>query len=124
MKSLQLLFILSVLPFIAVAGDGECDMKKAKKFFSKCAACHSVNKGGPTILGPNLFGVVGRESGAVESFPYSPALMDYKKIWTEAELHKFLENPMKVVPGTMMAFRGLKKVEDRKAIICFLNTNK
>ncbi|MEY8215302.1 MAG: c-type cytochrome [Colwellia sp.] len=124
MKILKLFFILSVLPFIAVAGDGECDMKKAKKAVSKCVACHSVNKGGPTILGPNLFAVVGRESAAVESFPYSPALMDYKKTWTEAELHKFLENPMKVVPGTMMAFRGLRKVEDRNLVICFLKENK
>lgn len=124
MKSLKSLLILCAFPFISLAGDGECNMKKAKKVFSKCSACHSVNKGGATILGPNLFGVVGRESGAVQSFPYSPALIDYKKTWTEAELHKFLENPMKVVPGTMMAFRGLKKIEDRNAVICLLEENK
>ncbi|PHR95665.1 MAG: cytochrome c family protein [Oceanobacter sp.] len=124
MKSLKLLLMLCAFPFISLAGDGVCNMKKAKKVFSKCAACHSVNKGGATILGPNLFGVVGRESGAVQSFPYSPALIDYKKTWTEAELHKFIENPMKVVPGTMMAFRGLKKIEDRNAVICLLEENK
>jgi cytochrome c len=121
MKSSQLLLVLSVLPFTAIAD--ECDTKKDTKILSKCAACHSFNEGGPTLLGPNLFGVVGRDSGAVASFPYSPALIDYEKVWTEAELNKFLEDPMKVIPDTMMAFRGMKNVEDRKAIICLLTTN-
>jgi|GEM_PF-4570638 len=117
MKSFKLLSMLCALPFFALAGDGECDMKQAKKVFSKCAACHSINKGGGTLLGPNLFDIVGQKSGSVKGFPYSPALMSYQKVWTETALDVFLEKPMKVVPGTMMAFGGLRKAADRKAVI-------
>ena len=123
MKSFKLLSAMCFLPFLVIASDDVCDQQASKKAFSKCAACHSANEGGPTLLGPNLFDVVGRKSASVKGFPYSPALNEYNKIWTEQELHTFLEKPMKVVPGTMMAFGGLRKVSDRNAVICFLKKN-
>jgi cytochrome c len=97
-----------------------CDDKMAKKVFAKCAACHTAEKNGAVLLGPNLYGIIGKASAAAEGFLYSPAMMAYQKTWTEQELNHFLQNPMKVVPGTMMAFAGLRKEEDRKAIICYL----
>lgn len=119
LKKIILTTLISLPTFVFAESEG-CDLEHAKKVFSKCAACHSVNEGGGTLLGPNLYGIVGNKSASVDGFPYSPALMNYNKVWTEKELHTFLEKPMKVVPGTMMAFGGLRKVSDRNAIICLL----
>jgi len=107
----------------AFAGKDSCDAKSSKKAFAKCAACHSINEGGATLLGPNLHGIINRYSGEIEGFPYSPAMMAYQKKWTEKELDKFLQDPMKVVPGTMMAFGGLRKERDRQAVLCYLRNN-
>jgi len=107
----------------AFAGKDSCDTKTSKKAFAKCAACHSVKEGGATFLGPNLHGIIGRDSGTFEGFPYSPAMIAYQRKWTEKELDKFLQDPMKVVPGTMMAFGGLRKERDRQAVLCYLRNN-
>jgi len=107
----------------AFSGKVSCDALTSKKAFAKCAACHSVKEGGATLLGPNLHGIIGRDSGTLEGFPYTPAMMAYRRKWTEEELDKFLQNPMKVVPGTMMAFRGLRKKQDRQAVLCYLRNN-
>ena len=107
----------------AFAGGDACDAQTSKKIFAKCAACHTVKKGGATLLGPNLHGVIDRVSGTLEGYPYSPALMAYQKKWTEKELDHFLQNPMKVVPGTMMVFRGLQKERDRREVLCYLRNN-
>jgi len=119
MAALILVFSASAV----LAGEGTCDAQTAKKAFAKCAACHTPEKGGATLLGPNLHGIIGRDSGALIGFPYTPAMLAYQKKWTEKELDNFLQNPMKVVPGTMMAFGGLRKKQDRQAVLCYLRNN-
>jgi cytochrome c len=91
-------------------------------FAQQCAMCHSSNKGGPTLVGPNLFGVVGRHAGAVAGFTYSPAMKSSGLTWTDAALSAYLEAPAKMLPGMRMPFAGLKNPTQLNDVVAYLNT--
>lgn len=95
-----------------------------KKLFSNCAVCHSADAATPSPAGPQLAAVVGRVIGGVEGYPYSQALKSAGGTWTPERLDAFLKNPMAAYPGTAMAFGGLAKDTDRKAIIAYLASTK
>lgn len=99
------------------------DVTSGEKIFKKCAACHSINKGGKHKIGPALYNVVGRKVGGVEDYKYSKALMAYEKEWTFEELNGFLIKPAKHIKGTKMAYAGLRKEADRASVIKYLNAN-
>ena len=99
------------------------DSAKGEKIFKKCAACHSIVKGGKNKIGPALYNVVGRQVGGVSDYKYSKALAGYDKSWTIEELNGFLLKPSKWIKGTKMAYAGLRKEEDRASIIKYLNKN-
>ena len=99
------------------------DIASGEKIFKKCAACHSINKGGKHKIGPALYNVVGRKVGAVEDYKYSKALIAYEKDWTFEELNGFLIKPAKHIKGTKMAYAGLRKEADRASVIKYLNEN-
>ena len=103
---------------MGVADDG------AKLFKAKCATCHSVNEGGPNKQGPNLFGVIGRQSGQVAGFKYTDANKGSGITWTNQTMFDYLQNPKKYIKGTNMAFPGFKKEQDRADVIAYLNTMK
>ena len=92
-----------------------------EKIFKKCAACHSINKGGKNNIGPALYKVVGRKVGGVADYKYSKALAAYDKVWTFEELNGFLIKPSKWIKGTKMAYAGLRKEKDRASVIKYLN---
>lgn len=85
-----------------------------------CTSCHSFESGGPDRMGPNLWGVVGRKIAAHGGFVYSPAMKAQQGTWTYERLNSFLTSPGKVVPGTKMSFAGLRRAEDRAAVIKYL----
>ena len=91
------------------------------KVFNQCKVCHVTDKG-VNRVGPSLGGVVGRKSGSVAGYKYSAANLKAALTWNEATLFKYLEAPQKLVPGTKMAFAGLKKPQDRADVIAFLKT--
>lgn len=99
------------------------DVTSGEKIFKKCAACHSINKGGKHKIGPALYNVVGRKVGGVEDYKYSKALAAYEKDWTFEELNGFLIKPAKHIKGTKMAYAGLRKEADRASVIKYLNAN-
>jgi cytochrome c len=99
------------------------DIVSGQKIFKKCAACHSINKGGKNNIGPALYNVVGRKVGGVSDYKYSKALMAYNKEWTFEELNGFLIKPSKWIKGTKMAYAGLRKEKDRASVIKYLNQN-
>ena len=99
------------------------DVASGEKIFKKCAACHSINKGGKHKIGPALYNVVGRKVGGVEDYKYSKALVAYEKEWTFEELNGFLIKPAKHIKGTKMAYAGLRKEADRASVIKYLNAN-
>jgi cytochrome c len=99
------------------------DVKKGANAARKCLTCHDFAKGGPNKVGPNLWGILDRDKGAVSNFSYSSA---FKKImqghWTIDELNKYLFNPKAMVPGTSMAFIGITKPAERADVIAYLNS--
>ena len=99
------------------------DLTHGEKIFKKCAACHSIIKGGKNNIGPALYNVVGRKIGIVEDYKYSKALASYDKEWTLEELNGYLIKPAKWIKGTKMAFAGLRKEKDRASVIKYLNQN-
>ncbi|SMX42873.1 c-type cytochrome [Actibacterium lipolyticum] len=96
-----------------------------EKVFKKCKACHQVGDGAKNRTGPHLNGIVNRVIGTGEGFKYSKSMAgmaDEGAIWDDEALHAFLENPKKYVSKTKMAFAGLKKEDDRAAIIAYLQS--
>ena len=99
------------------------DIAHGEKVFKKCAACHSIVKGGKNNIGPALYNVVGRKVGIIEDYKYSKSLTSYDKEWTLEELNGYLTKPAKWIKGTKMAFAGLRKEKDRASVIKYLNEN-
>ena len=99
------------------------DVASGEKIFKKCAACHSIKKGGKNKIGPALYNVVGRAVGDVDDYKYSKALASYGKEWTFEELNGFLQKPASYLKGTKMSYAGLRKEKDRASIIKYLNQN-
>lgn len=98
------------------------DAAAGVKVFKKCKACHTVDKGGKNKIGPNLWEVVNSEAGKRAGFSYSKAMAAKGGTWTYEDLGAFLTKPKAYLPGTKMAFAGLKKVKDRAAVIAYLRS--
>lgn len=118
-------YALAATVFILpAAADG--DVEKGKASFAKCAACHEIGTGAANKIGPELNGLVGRKPASIEGFSYSAAMTAFGEanpVWTEELLMTYLENPLKVVKGTKMAFAGIKKPEERANVIAYLKSN-
>ncbi len=90
----------------------------------QCQICHSFDKGGKLVFGPNLFGVYGKVAGSVEGYNYSKALSESGLTWTEANLIEFLANPEEFVKGTKARFPGVKSAKKRADIVAYMRTLK
>ena len=100
----------------AVAADADAG---AKVFKTQCAVCHSP-LAGKNMVGPSLFGIVGRKSGSAPGFKYTAANKDSGVTWDEATLDKYLPNPRAFIPGTTMTYAGLKNDAQRADLIAYL----
>jgi cytochrome c2 len=92
-------------------------------FSSTCSICHSVQPG-KNMVGPSLFGLVGRKTGSVPGFHYSSANQNANLTWDGATLDKYLQSPRTVIPGTIMTYAGLKDDAKRSDLIAYLATVK
>jgi cytochrome c len=109
----------SALPLIAAASD-----EAGAAGFRKCASCHTVQEGAKPMTGPNLHGAVGRPVASEPTYgKYSENMKAVGGNWTYEKLDDYLENPKRMVPKGTMNFAGLKKADERAAVIKFLASN-
>jgi len=92
-----------------------------EKTFMQCASCHVVEPG-VNRVGPSLAGIVGRAAGSIDGYNYTEANANSGITWTPEKMFQYLEDPRRVVPGTKMAFAGLKDGQDRANVIAYLQT--
>mgnify|MGYP001331218131 CR=1 FL=1 len=100
------------------------DLDRGKKLFKNCKACHGVDNGGKHKVGPNLWNIVGRAQGKADGYKYSDAFKALDGTWGVDELDQFLTKPGDYISGTKMKFKGIKKANDRAALILFLDSQK
>ena len=96
------------------------DPKAGKRVFNKCKTCHLLEEGGVNRIGPNLFGVIGRQSGTETGFEFSRAMKQANIIWNVSTLYEYLIKPKALVPGTKMAFPGLEREQQIRDVIAYI----
>lgn len=107
---------VEIAPYIAAA-----DLKQGEQLLGRCTSCHTFKKGESNGVGPNQYGLVGRKVATAPGYTYSDAMKAKGGEWGFQELSEFLTSPQKYVPGTRMAYAGLKKPEERAALIAYIN---
>ena len=109
----SVILIMIIFTGVTWAADGE-------KIFKRCVSCHSLTK---NKMGPALGNIFGKKAGSVKKYRYSKAMKKSDIIWTDCSLDKFLFKPRKYIKGTKMRFSGLRKKEQREAVIKYLKEN-
>lgn len=98
------------------------DVEAGRRVFARCRSCHVIEEG-VNRVGPSLYGIFGRETGSVEGFRYSDANANAGITWTAETMFEYLENPREYIPGTIMAFPGLRNEQDRADVIAYIKAN-
>lgn len=98
----------------------KADYTTGRRVFGLCQSCHTIGAGENNRVGPNLHGLFGRKTGAVQGFSYSPALMDAGFTWDAQHLDRWVEKPEALVPGTTMLFDGVADPDQRQALVAYL----
>ena len=102
----------------------EMELAHGAKIAKKCAACHTFEPNGKNKVGPALYDIINRPMANVGDFKYSKAMMEFAqgKIWDYEQLNQFIFKPKNLVKGTSMGFAGVKKLEDRAALLLYLRS--
>ncbi|MDF2995071.1 MAG: c-type cytochrome [Xanthobacteraceae bacterium] len=101
---------------------GAANVERGAAQAKKCGACHNFVEGAGAKVGPDLYGIVGRQVASAPGFAYSAAMKAHGGTWTFQELSDFIKNPKADIPGTAMGFAGLAKETDRADLLAYLNT--
>lgn len=113
------------MPTMAFAEAGNAEA--GQRVFNQCRACHTINEGGRSGVGPNLWGIVGRRAGAVEGFRYSSNMRELAAgglTWTDDRLRAYIQNPKSVVPQGSMSYVGLRNDTQLNDLMAYLAAQK
>jgi len=107
--------------FVLMSSSGQAaDVEAGKTVFNRCKACHRIEAGAASGLGPNLHGVFGRKAGTLEGYNYSEAMKNSGIVWDDDTVRKYLGDPKGFVPGNKMAFPGLKNETEMANLLAYL----
>jgi len=98
-------------------------MQRGEKLYKRCLTCHTLAEDGKDKVGPNLWGVYNRKAGSREGFNYSKAMLASDITWTQDNLDAYIAKPATFIKGNRMSFVGIKKAEDRTALLLYLKAN-
>ncbi|MGF1649620.1 MAG: c-type cytochrome [Hyphomicrobiaceae bacterium] len=110
-------FFAEVQPLLASAS-----AEAGRNVFGQCRACHTPDEGGANRVGPNLWGVVGRDVASVDGFRYSNAFAAIEGAWTYEKLVEFTHAPRRWAPGNRMAFNGISRPQDMANLMAYLQS--
>ena len=97
------------------------DAAAGKTSFNKCLPCHSIGDGAKNKVGPELNGIDGRKSGTAPDYPYSDANKNSGITWNEAQFKEYIQDPKAKIPGTKMAFAGIKSENEINNLWAFVS---
>lgn len=97
-------------------------MERGAKLYKRCKACHTLEEGGKHKVGPNLWNVYGAKAGSKEGFNYSKAMAASEVIWDDTTLDAYIQKPSTFMKGNRMSFVGIKKAEDRDAVLLYMKS--
>ena len=122
MKRLSIAVVVAALTIpsaaaLAQAGDAA---KGERVFATQCKACHTLERGGASVTGPNLYGLMARKSGGLPGYGYSEAMRRFAIVWDEKTLANYLRDPKGDMPGTKMVFAGVKRPDQLADLIAYL----
>jgi cytochrome c len=120
MKNILRALIIGAATAAAASSALAQDVAAGKSSFNKCLACHAIGEGAKNKVGPELNGLDGRKSGTVEGYSYSAANKDSGITWNEAQFKEYIKDPKAKIPGTKMAFAGIKKETEVNDLWAFL----
>lgn len=112
--------VLTTKQYLAAEPYSNADRSNGENLARVCHACHSLDKDGPNMIGPALFGFFGSDAGSRDGFEYSAALSDAGFVWTPRALDAWLLQPGRFLPGNRMVFAGLVRQSDRDDLIAYL----
>ncbi len=113
--------VLTTVALVAATGLSKAqDLAAGEQSFRKCLPCHSVGEDAKHKIGPVLNGLEGRKSGTIDGYNYSEANKKAEIVWSEASFKDYIQNPMARVPGTKMAFAGIKNEKEIAALWAYL----
>jgi cytochrome c len=115
--SALVLILSSAISSIALAQD----VAAGKSSFNKCMACHSIGEGAKNKVGPELNGLDGRKSGTAAGYSYSDANKNSGITWNEAQFKEYIKDPKAKIPGTKMAFAGIKNEKEINDLWAFIS---
>ena len=112
--------VLTVSEYRSAAPYSTANLSKGASLAQMCRACHSLDNGGPNMIGPALFGFFGSEAGSRGGFEYSPTMKETDFVWTPRALDAWLAQPGRFLPGNRMTFAGVSRREERVNLIAYL----
>ena len=119
-KSIAAGAALGFLASLGTAAAQTGDAAKGERVFAQCKACHTVDKGGRSGIGPNLFGIFGSKAGATAGFAFSDEMKASGIMWDDKTMAEYLKDPKGRIPGTKMVFAGVRRPEQLDDLMAYL----
>lgn len=97
-------------------------LERGAQLYKRCQSCHTLEQDGRHKVGPNMWALYGSTAGTKEGFAYSKAMSESGVIWNDETLSAYIENPRQYMPGNRMSYAGLRKAEDREAVLAYIKS--